>query len=526
MARELFFLDAIIDGDEAPEHIPFRSYMDAAMFDREHGYYGSGRVRFGRTAADDYWTFPVRMSPWFGKLLARRVVELWRAMRPRAGDQRFNLVEVGGGEGHLLIDTIGGIRDLASAGDDAAAALLTRLCVLAVDRSPALLDQQVASQGELEVTHINAGADALARVLPRPFFGLVFANELLTQMSVDVLRVTSDGASSLSVLPWLAEPLHDLTLESGDATHRPLAPDRLPGLLARLAADDELRGRFAAREVVRWTGTLGAPPEASRRYLSFARPAVERLAALGRLPVWVTHIGPLAEVVQALGALLGDGHGAFLTVDYGGTLHHVFDADSKLPHLRTFSAGEGGGSFHDPFRTPGAEDMTTDLDFSYLVHLATEAGLELGHYAHQAALETGVDLWADPEIKEALIQGRITEGLPPMQAGLEAWRMIKELRGAGGFRLIALTSPGLASAFSTLGPSDPVRLSELPDVPAQLGRAALKSALSEALPEDGPTDLANTLADVLRPGGSVVDDLADHGHYAHRRAVLKALARS
>ncbi len=526
MTREYFHLDAIIAGEDAPPHIPFAAYMDAAMFDPRFGYYGSGRVRFGDHAQDDYWTFPVRLSPWFGKLLARRVLDLWRALPSPAGGAPFCLVEVGGGLGHLMIDTVGGLHDHAAAGDPDARALLAELQVFAVDRSPALLGRQVEAQGGLAVTYVNAAADQLHTVLPRPFRGLIFANELLTQMSVDVMHVSAGGARTLSVLPWLAEPLHDLTEPGSSATHRPLTPGKLPELMGRLAADEALRRRFAAREIVRWTGTLGAPSAEVERYLAFSRPAIQRLMrATGpsRLPIWVTHLGPLPAVVGALAELLREGQGAFLTVDYGGTLHHVFDAGSKLPHLRTFSADEEGEGAHDPFRAPGAEDMTTDLDFSWLVHLAEGAGLELGYYGHQAALETGADLWADKAIQKALIDGRIAEGYPPMQAGLEAWRMIKELRGAGGFRLIALTSPGLAQAFAGLGPSDPVRVETLPEVPPGLTLGALMEALARHLPEDAPPELVASIADALRPHGSVVDDLADAGHYAYRQAVMAAL---
>lgn len=524
-----FHIDAFLTA-AAPAHIAFRDYMDMCMFDPGYGYYAAGRVKFGTGSDEDYWTFPVRLSPFFGRMMARRVLEIWEGVRAtvEATDAPFHLVEVGGGMGHMLVDAL----DAMSTGELAEAAkdLVPRLKILAVDRSPALLDQQGDRQSGLAVQHINAGAEDLATVLPRPFYGVIMANELLTQMSVDVVRVGESDLGSLSVLPWLAEPLWDLTTEgeSPFAGLKPLAPGKFPDLMARLAADEALLERFIKREVVKWSGVLAAPAPDTQAYLDFAAPVIARVRELGHTPTWVTFLPSLQRVVAAFAKVFEGGAGAFITVDYGGTTQHVFDRASTLPHLRTFSLryDDDQAALHDPFRAPGAEDMTTDLDFSWLVHLAEAAGLKLGHYAHQAVIETGMDLWATE--REALVQGRIDEGYNKYKAAQEAYYLVEELRGKGGFRFVALTSPDAAKALAVLGESDPVHIAELPFVPATIDRHVFAKAISDGLEAHGEQRWASEVpgaAAAIHAGGSVVDDLTDRGFYRIRRSVLAALKK-
>ena len=66
--------------------ITFAAYMEACLYDPEYGYYSGGLDR--RRA--DYYT-SVDVSPVFGRLLARQLEEMWRALdRPQ-----FAIVEGG-----------------------------------------------------------------------------------------------------------------------------------------------------------------------------------------------------------------------------------------------------------------------------------------------------------------------------------------------------------------------------------------------------------------------------------------------
>ena len=70
-----------------------QTYMEACLYDPEFGYY-SGSVDRRRA---DYYT-SVDVSPVFGRLLARQLEEMWRALDRPA---QFTIVEGGAAAGAL-----------------------------------------------------------------------------------------------------------------------------------------------------------------------------------------------------------------------------------------------------------------------------------------------------------------------------------------------------------------------------------------------------------------------------------------
>jgi SAM-dependent MidA family methyltransferase len=71
--------------------MPFRRFMEAALYDPEHGYYRRARDPFGK--GGDFYTAE-QIQPVFGVLMAERVRQLFRAM----GEPRdFTVVELGAG---------------------------------------------------------------------------------------------------------------------------------------------------------------------------------------------------------------------------------------------------------------------------------------------------------------------------------------------------------------------------------------------------------------------------------------------
>ncbi len=71
--------------------ISFRRFMEAALYDREHGYYRRARDPFGR--AGDFYTAE-QMQPVFGILMAARARQLYREM---GSPEDFTIVELGAG---------------------------------------------------------------------------------------------------------------------------------------------------------------------------------------------------------------------------------------------------------------------------------------------------------------------------------------------------------------------------------------------------------------------------------------------
>ena len=91
--------------------VPFRTYMDWALHDIAHGYYGTGRARIG--TAGDFATSP-SLGEEFASLLLPQLTE-W--LDQLSGD-RLSLLEIGPGEGHLAAQLATG---LANARPDLAA---------------------------------------------------------------------------------------------------------------------------------------------------------------------------------------------------------------------------------------------------------------------------------------------------------------------------------------------------------------------------------------------------------------------
>jgi SAM-dependent MidA family methyltransferase len=80
--------------------IPFRDFMERALYHPEHGYYTSGRAAIGR--GGDFFT-NVSVGPLFGRLLARQFEEIWQRLGcPRA----FTIVEQGAHRGDFARDVL------------------------------------------------------------------------------------------------------------------------------------------------------------------------------------------------------------------------------------------------------------------------------------------------------------------------------------------------------------------------------------------------------------------------------------
>jgi len=80
--------------------IPFRRFMEVALYHPQHGYYRRGRGTSGRDPfgkAGDFFTAQ-QMQPVFGELIAARIRRLFEDMRSPAD---FTVVELGAGRGEM-----------------------------------------------------------------------------------------------------------------------------------------------------------------------------------------------------------------------------------------------------------------------------------------------------------------------------------------------------------------------------------------------------------------------------------------
>jgi len=157
--------------------IPFRDYMERALYDPEHGYYGSGRARVGR--GGDFFT-NVSVGPLFGRLLARQFAEMWLRLGQPAD---FVIVEQGAHRGDFAADVLGALRELAP--DCLAATTFWIVEPLATLRKAQ--HEKLAAWAGTQVRW----AESLAG-LP-PFTGVHFSNELPDAFPVHRVARRAEG---------------------------------------------------------------------------------------------------------------------------------------------------------------------------------------------------------------------------------------------------------------------------------------------------------------------------------------------
>ena len=157
--------------------IPFRDFMDAALYHPGHGYYASGRARLGR--GGDFFT-SVSVGPLFGALLARQFAEMWTRLGEPA---EFAIVEQGAHRGEFARDVLAALRETTPACFAAA-----RFDI--IEPSENLRAAQNETLGEFAASKVRwfSTPDALPA-----FTGVHFSNELPDAFPVHA--VAWDGAA-------------------------------------------------------------------------------------------------------------------------------------------------------------------------------------------------------------------------------------------------------------------------------------------------------------------------------------------
>jgi len=159
--------------------LPFDSYMEAALYTPQLGYYVNGRRRFGE--AGDFVTAP-EVSPLFSRCLAQQVAQCLGKL----GGGR--VLEVGAGSGRMAADMLAELEALD--------ALPERYQIL--ELSPDLQEAQRQTLGA-SVPHLLDRVEWLSG-LPEPgFCGVLVGNELLDAMPVHRFRRAGQAWQELSV---------------------------------------------------------------------------------------------------------------------------------------------------------------------------------------------------------------------------------------------------------------------------------------------------------------------------------------
>ncbi len=215
--------------DEAGGAIPFRQYMELALYAPGLGYYSAGSHKLG--AAGDFITAP-EIAPLFSRTLAHAVAPLLATLPAEAA-----LLEAGAGSGRMAADVLAA---LAGLGHEPGYRIL--------ERSADLRERQ---RETLQAAGLGERVQWLAE-LPTGFTGVVLANELLDALPVHRL-IRQDGrwheawvTATDTGFRWQTGPFSDPRLAARLAAIYATVPD--------LPADDATEINLAAED---WIATLG-----------------------------------------------------------------------------------------------------------------------------------------------------------------------------------------------------------------------------------------------------------------------------
>jgi len=154
--------------------VPFRTYMEWALHDPEHGAYGAGRLRIGPRG--DFATSP-SLGGSFAALLAPQLVDWLQEL----GSGPLALVETGPGEGELALQLA---TVVAARWPDLAA----RLELVLVEPNPGMeaRQRQLLTGAPLPCRWV-----AWSELAAKPLRGVMLAHEVLDALAVE--RITWDG---------------------------------------------------------------------------------------------------------------------------------------------------------------------------------------------------------------------------------------------------------------------------------------------------------------------------------------------
>ncbi|MEE3202144.1 MAG: SAM-dependent methyltransferase [Acidobacteriota bacterium] len=155
--------------------LPFATYADLALYHPEFGYYTRAGQRSGR---DGDFITSVDFRASLGTLLAAQFWEMWRSL----DSDRFDLVEVGAGNGRLSCD----ILDAVSSNE---AAFYKAIHLHLVERSPTARNAQSKELTSHRSKLVSSGATLPA---DGSITGVILANELLDAFAPHIL-VMSDA---------------------------------------------------------------------------------------------------------------------------------------------------------------------------------------------------------------------------------------------------------------------------------------------------------------------------------------------
>jgi SAM-dependent MidA family methyltransferase len=166
----------------------FAAFMDAALYDPDHGYYRAAERRPGR--GGDFLTAP-EATPLFGITIARQIGECWERL---GSPDRFVIREYGAGIGGLAYDIIAGLSEASPGAFDAVEYRL-------VDVNEARLAEALGAMAQVGLAEKVDAELVSGREELEPVTGVVLANEVADAMPAHRL-IWRDGEARELLVGW------------------------------------------------------------------------------------------------------------------------------------------------------------------------------------------------------------------------------------------------------------------------------------------------------------------------------------
>jgi len=295
--------------------VPFRTYMDWALHDPQHGAYGSGRLQIGPHG--DFTTAP-SLGADFAALLAVQVADWLQQLAAGCpASEPLALIEAGPGEGSLAADLAA-----ALARDWPELAARTELVLVEPNAGMAARQRQ-----RLAGCVLPCRWSSLEQLAAAPLRGVLLAHEVLDALAVE--RIVWDGST------WRQQQV-------------------------------QLAGAAAAQPSLRLVPgePLGPAAAAALEALGLLPPSPQRP------PGWCTELHPgLEPWLGAAAAALAAG--PLLVIDCALEAWRYYAPQRPAGTLLAYRAQQASG---DPLLQPGQADLTAHLCIEALQAAATATG--------------------------------------------------------------------------------------------------------------------------------------------------------
>jgi SAM-dependent MidA family methyltransferase len=241
--------------------------------------------------------------------------------------------------------------------------------------------------------------------------GLILSNEMLDNFCVHKVILSRDGSAEVAfVAPTLPLNLWSRLSQLAPEPIRRLVENDDRVLRDRFFHDAPAGARWLSRvsfkALFQWLAALPdyasrvnsilfheiyvpvrAIPDLANHLRRYARPYAAELAKLDRDAVVYVNLDE-GRFIAGAGRILKAGY--VLTIDYGSNWEGIL-ASGPFGHLRSYGPGSQREK-SDPYRDAGLNDITTDVNFSFLAAEGLSAGFGTAFYGRQRALQEGTPI--------------------------------------------------------------------------------------------------------------------------------------